>query len=54
MNPNHQTDPIRHAEGNPRPIPRLYGACVLIVGALEAVRGEDGVWAVTLEETSDA
>lgn len=48
MPQNHEPRSFRPAEDEPRP---LIGA---VPGALEAVRGEDGVWVVTLEETFDA
>lgn len=42
---------------NPRPMPKpLYGATRLVAGAIEAVRGLDGIWAVVIdfEESDDA
>lgn len=54
MQPNHQHRSFRPAEENPRPITLLHGVRVWIPGALDAVRGEDGVWVVPLEEIHDA
>lgn len=51
MQQNHEPRSFPPAEGDPRP---LIGLDALLPGALEAVRGEDGVWVVPLEETFDA
>lgn len=49
MHSNPEPRSFRPAEGQPRPLIGLDALLVDVCGTLEAVRGEDGVWAADLD-----